>query len=127
MYHIQYKDCHNNYIGETGRNLGVRFKEHTARKGVNSAMKEHPNNCGHSCTLDNVKILDKEDHWYRRKIKEAIMIQRHHLPLNLDQGLKLPPVFCRSNPMTLASHVRTQTHNNATEEARCTLKNKCCP
>ena len=61
-------------MGETGRNLDIRFKENTARKGVNSAVKEHLDNCGHSCTLDNVIIPDKEDHWYRRKIKEAIMI-----------------------------------------------------
>jgi hypothetical protein len=41
IYHLQGKDYHQYNIEETGRNLGVRVKEHTSRKGSNSAMKEH--------------------------------------------------------------------------------------
>ena len=71
IYHIQCRDCHNNYIRETGRNLGTRVKEHTARKGHDSAAKEHKDKYGQSSTSDQVKVQDRKDHWYQ-KIKEAI-------------------------------------------------------
>ena len=31
---------------------------------------------GHTCTLDRVKILEKEEDWFKRKVKEAIQIHR---------------------------------------------------
>ena len=93
VYHIQCQDCVKDYIGETGRSLGTRFKEHTNRQGVNSAVKEHLSNTGHKCTIDNVKILSKEDNWHKRKIREAIQIARHSPSLNRDRGLDLPPVY----------------------------------
>ena len=93
IYHIKCQDCHHNYIGETGRNMGVRFKEHTIRKGTVSAVKEHLEGSRHSCSLEDVRILDREEDWYRRKIKEAIMIERHHPTLNRDKGLELPAAY----------------------------------
>ena len=72
IYHIKCQNCDQDYIGETGRNMGVRFKEHTTRKNTNSAIKEHLEATNHRCSMDNVKILDREDNWYKRKIKEAI-------------------------------------------------------
>ena len=71
--------------------MGTRFKEHTSRKGTNSAIKEHLEAQGHTCTLDEVKILEKEDDWFKRKVKEAILIHRHQPTLNRDKGLELPP------------------------------------
>ena len=41
VYHIQCPECQLDYIGETGRNMGTRFKEHTNLKGSNLAIKEH--------------------------------------------------------------------------------------
>ena len=93
IYHIKCQNCDQDYIGETGRNMGVRFKEHTTRKNTNSAIKEHLEATNHRCSMDNVKILDREDNWYKRKIKEAIRIQRHQPTLNRDKGLELPPVY----------------------------------
>ena len=93
VYHIKCGDCNHTYIGETGRNIGTRFKEHTSRKGTNSAVKEHLEASKHTCSLEEVKILEKEDDWYRRKVKEAIMIKRHQPTLNRDKGLELPPVY----------------------------------
>ena len=93
IYHIKCKDCNDTYIGETGRNMLTRFKEHTSRKGTNSAIKEHLEEKNHTCTLEEVKILEREDDWYRRKVKEAIFIQRHQPSLNRDKGLELPPIY----------------------------------
>ena len=93
IYHITCKDCDETYVGETGRNMGIRFKEHTSRKGTNSAVKEHLEATKHTCTLEEVKVLEKENDWFRRKVKEAIMIQRHQPTLNRDKGLELPPIY----------------------------------
>ena len=93
VYHIKCQSCEHTYIGETGRNMGVRFKEHTTRKNTNSAVKEHLEATNHRCSMENVKILEREENWYKRKIKEAIMIQRHQPTLNRDKGLELPPVY----------------------------------
>ena len=60
IYHINCHDCEASYIGETARNLGTRFKEHTSRKGINSAVKEHIETSGHKCHMEDIKILDKE-------------------------------------------------------------------
>ena len=73
--------------------MGTRFKEHTTRKGTVSAVKEHLEKNNHKCSLDNVKVLDREENWHRRKIKEAIMIQRHQPTLNRDKGLELPAAY----------------------------------
>ena len=93
VYQIKCQNCHHYYIGETSRNMGTRFKEHTTRKGTVSAVKEHLNDSKHSCSIENVKILDREENWHRRKIKEAIMIQRHQPTLNRDKGLELPAAY----------------------------------
>ena len=93
VYHIKCQNCNEDYIGETSRNMGTRFKEHTTRKGTVSAIKDHLENNKHCTSLENVKILDREGDWHRRKIKEAIMIQRHHPTLNRDKGLELPAAY----------------------------------
>ena len=93
VYHIKCKNCSDTYIGETGRNMGIRFKEHTSRKGTNSAIKEHLEAKNHTCALEDVRILEREDDWYKRKVKEAILIQRHQPTLNRDKGLELPPIY----------------------------------
>ena len=93
VYHIECQECKQSYIGETGRNLGIRFKEHTSRQGTNSAVKDHIHETGHKISIDNVKIIDKEENWHRRKIREAIQIARRSPTLNRDKGLELPPVY----------------------------------
>ena len=108
VYRIQCPECQQDYVGETGRNMGTRFKEHTKLKGSNSAIKEHIETTGHQCTTKNIKILSKEDHWYRRKVKESLMILRHRPTLNRDRGLELPPVYS-----TLLSRDSPESRDNS--------------
>ena len=59
----------------------------------------HTLNTGQQCSLKDVNILDHENNWHRRKIKEAINIHREKPTLNRDVGQELPPVL-----LQLVSH-----------------------
>ena len=58
---------------------------------------ENQQETGQKIDLENTKIVGKEDHLTKRKIKEAIAIQRNNLP----------PIFCSLmlHDLTMGSHV----------------------
>ena len=64
--------CGEEYIGETSRTFGERFKE---------LLKEpfpiHNHSCitGHTTTQDNFQIIGREDHGITRTIKQFIYIR----------------------------------------------------
>jgi predicted GIY-YIG superfamily endonuclease len=96
IYRITCKDCEQCYIGESGRTLKTRLKEH--RKGIqdltpSSAVAEHAQSKQHLIDWENVKIIDKESHLMARKIKEAIHIRKNKPKLNRDSGVDLPYVY----------------------------------
>ena len=62
-------------------------------------QREHKLNTGHQCSMKDIKILDHEENWHRRKIKEAINIHRERPTLNLDVGQEIPQVL-----LQLVSH-----------------------
>ena len=84
--------CKNSYIGETGRPLDVRVKEHrasTMKSDQRSAISEHlSNNPDHTIEWNNVQKLsvNNQDN-EKRKILEAIYIKRLKPQLNRDNGL----------------------------------------
>ena len=61
IYQIDCKDCEENYIGETERNLHKRVKEH---KRESSPMGEHLSH-QHQFEEDNVQVIDKEERWFQ--------------------------------------------------------------
>ena len=85
IYQLSCKDCSSTYVGESGRPLGARIKEHQRTSSVHSPVQEH-SKAGHHIDWDNVKILDKESDWFRRGVKEAIHIRKTRSDLNKDQG-----------------------------------------
>ena len=105
IYQIRCQTCNRLYIGETARSLKTRIEEH--KKTTSSAVKEHQTNTGHIIDWDNVKIIGKEEHWMKRKIKEAIAIRKDKPSLNRDQGWDLPPIFnsLLSHDLTTGGHV----------------------
>ena len=109
IYEVRCRTCSRVYIGETGRSLRKRIEEH--KKTTSSAIHEHYNTTGHQIDWDNVKILGRENHWLKRKIKEAIHIRCKRPSLNRDQGWDLPPIFCNLLSHDTGSHV-TKTVNN---------------
>ena len=79
VYNIQCRDCDKEYIGETGRTLGKRVKEH--RKLATSAVHDHMRSTGHNIVWNKVTVIDTEPVEHRRRTREAIhMRQRRPAP-----------------------------------------------
>ena len=75
IYHITCDDdAHHIYIGETMRPLGVLFKEY-CKLDKPTGVGDHYNATGHSVSIDNLKVLDREQDWMKRKVKEEIHIK----------------------------------------------------
>ena len=80
IYSIPCSDCGKLYIGETKRGLEVRTKEH--KKNVEKAhttTSEIAKHCweeGHRMAWQEGRALAGEGHWYKRKIKEAVISER---------------------------------------------------
>ena len=70
IYWFHYRDltCDEEYIGETSKTFGERFKEHLKEP---SPIYNHSNNTGHTTTQDNFQIIGREDHGIARTIKES--------------------------------------------------------
>ena len=100
VYLIPCSECSAVYIGETGRTLKVRLAEHkrAVRMGdVNNGIAFHSLKTGHSIAWDKARITDRETHWKRRRVKEAIRIQKSQVRINLDQGIVLHQAWRRFN------------------------------
>ena len=72
IYHITCDDdTPHTYIGETKRPLSVRFKEH-CKLNKPARVGDRCNATGDSVSMDNLRVLDNEQDWMKRKVKEAI-------------------------------------------------------
>jgi len=91
LYDISCPSCHETYIGETGRNLQTRLKEHLDPHSTQSAIQIHTEKTGHRFSDQSAKVIGREDQPFRRKILEAIKIYTHRPKLNLNQGRSIPP------------------------------------
>ena len=75
--------------------LGVRFKEHT-KLDRPTGVGEQCLNTGHSVSITNTKVLERELDWHKRKVKEAVHIRQRRPTMNRDQGYQLPRSTTRS-------------------------------
>ena len=74
VYEISCKNCPSKYIGETGRLLDARLKEH--RKDVReqkelSHIAMHVSNYGHTFDFDNAAVLHVDSNYSKRKTLES--------------------------------------------------------
>ncbi|KYN14005.1 hypothetical protein ALC57_13796 [Trachymyrmex cornetzi] len=87
IYKINCNDCDASYVGQTKRTLGVRIKEHKndirKRNGNLSVLSEHRLNLNHDFDWEDVKIMDTERWFYRRRISEMLYIKLQKNSLNL--------------------------------------------
>ena len=93
IYEITCGECNEKYIGENARVLKVRFKEHTRLTHPLTAVGEHCAKTGHSIPASNLKVLDPEEPWLRRKVKEALLIKEKTPSMNRERGWELPAVY----------------------------------
>ena len=76
-------ECDDEYIGESARNFAERFKEHFKTP---SPIYDHSVISGHSVTIDNFKIVGREDQNLLRTTKEALYIRVNNPSLNKNIG-----------------------------------------
>ena len=66
------------YVGETGRTLNVRQKEHSCHlnngRMDSSAIATHVLSDLHDIDWENSSALDYEDNFFKRKVKEVWLI-----------------------------------------------------
>ena len=90
-YQVECPECSLTYIGETGRMLATRMKDHLNLRNPLTAVGEHGAHEHHTITKDSVRVLAREDGWFKRKVREAIEIKIGQPAMNRDQGYELPP------------------------------------
>ena len=83
-------DCGSSYVGETERTLKSRFAEHLRPSSASSEVSQHIHRDYPRHKVE-VEVLDHEDRWIERGIKEAIYIRVHRPDLNRDTGRYLLP------------------------------------
>ena len=90
IYHYKcpHINCPEAYIGESGRALGERVKEHLKAP---SPIFHHSTTTGHPLYSDNFNIIHKEVHNHSRTIKEAMFIHVNDPTLDRNLGKYQPP------------------------------------
>ena len=94
VYKVSCENCDKKYIGETGRRLETRIKEH--KKGAEgekenvSGLSQHIKQTKHKIKFDDVEILHRESDYTKRKFKEALAIKKGNEQLmNKKEEIKL--------------------------------------
>ena len=78
VYCIKCNDekCKDLYVGETSQPLKKRMYQHrrgsTSTSGPDAAVHTHLEESGHHFSVKDVIILDREERWYERGVREAI-------------------------------------------------------
>lgn len=73
--------CESVYVGQTGRLVSTRLKEHMRhtknQHTEKSALADHSVNTKHLINFEETSVIKKCDRYYRRLIHEAIEINKH--------------------------------------------------
>ena len=100
-----------------------RIKEHDRdirlARTQTSAVSEHAHNTGHYPLWDEVKFIDRDPHWYTRRVKEAIHIRLHPNNINRDSGIEIPEAWLP----TIKKHNNRRAAKKRTAE-RTTVENQ---
>ena len=71
-----------------------------------SAVSEHANNTGHYPLWNEVKFIDRDPHWYTRRVNGATHIRLHSHSISRDSGMEIqetwtPAIKIHDNRRTL--------------------------
>ena len=96
-------ECDAVHIGETLWNLDEGLKEHKRhvkkKNAKGSAIAEHVIKSGHKIVWDHAKVIDYEQKWGARKIKEPFHLKSEHADrqlMNRDAGLAISAIWQQS-------------------------------
>ena len=96
VYSIPCAECPCTYIGQTGRSLDHRLREHrrALKNGDlgSSALAEHVFSVNHRVDLSKAMVIDTHTHTQTRHMLESWHIQPHQSPLNREKGT-LPGLY----------------------------------
>ena len=110
-------ECGKSYIGETGRNLEIRVKEHKAslRKGDPeiSKLAEHSITTGHRFKFEETKVIGKEPNWRHRKVHEAGEILKGGENVISTPSFEIDPIW---RPLIKKTRIRKKWKNNNTQK-----------
>ena len=82
-YRCDRVECNDEYIGESSRTFGERFKEHLKAP---SPIFDYYSTTGHQVSIENFSIVGREEQNLMRAIKEAIYIRVNNPSLNRNLG-----------------------------------------
>ena len=104
--------CDDEYIGETCRTFGERYKELLKDP---SPIHRHNNHTGHPTNCNNLQIIGRKEHSLARNIKESIFIRVNNPTLNRNIGkFNLPHIWDRvllnTSGLNSKRHVHTVGH-----------------
>lgn len=97
VYTLTCEECGSLYIGETGRKLHIRIKEHIKDK-KNSAFGKHLNENNHNNDKNNIELVRGCRKGNKMNILEALEIEKHKNKfkekcLNEKTDLSFAPMF----------------------------------
>ena len=118
--------CNDEYIGETSRTFGERFKEHLKDP---SPIYHHTKNTGYPTTQQNFQIIGRKGHGLARNIKQSIFIRINNPTLNKNIGkFNLPHIWDRvllNTPgLTLKRHATVVGQPNSNQPSIPSLLNQ---
>ena len=101
------------YIGETSRTFGERYKEHPKAP---SAFHHHSSQTGHPTSHNNFQMIGREGHNLARNSKESIYIRVNNPTLNNNVGkFNLLHIWDRVLLNTKGLNLKRQISNNNTQ------------
>jgi hypothetical protein len=93
-------------MGETKRQIRTRLKEHETACRLSqpekSALAEHHVQTGHLIDFNGAKKIAVEDRWWRRKLREAIEIEKEPRVFNRDSGAPLRGALVLAIPRAIS-------------------------
>lgn len=96
IYQINCDDCAGFYVGETARQLKTRIDEHKkslSKDSFSSAIAEHAITQHHNIDWGSTRVVDREQDFFARKVREAIHIRMKQPTMNRDGGLDIPHIY----------------------------------
>jgi hypothetical protein len=81
VYNLPCMDCNRSYIGETGKSMRIRMKQHESNcrnsenRDIPGAVVKH-HKLGHSIDFENACVIYPESHMTKRKIAESFLISQ---------------------------------------------------